>query len=149
MQWIISKCMLFWWKLSFLIGNRGWINANNSEWVDFLWMKMMLPKIEVGLMKIMLSWNSRYIWWLFYAEDFARTNACAQTSCSSLKTSIWCCNWWWLSTSIFYNCFAVTWNRKVDVAFFTLRLEQHLNGPGLDWIRAHYHTMCSLILFFV
>jgi len=26
--------------------------------MDFLWMKLMLPKKEVGLMKIMLSWNS-------------------------------------------------------------------------------------------
>ena len=28
------------------------INAKNSWKVDFLWMKLMLPKIEVGLMKI-------------------------------------------------------------------------------------------------
>jgi len=31
----------------------------------------MLPKLEDGLMKIMLSWNSSYIWWLSYAKDFA------------------------------------------------------------------------------
>jgi len=41
-------------------------------------MKMMLLKIEVGLLKIMLSWNSSYIWRLSCAKDFARTSACAK-----------------------------------------------------------------------
>jgi len=43
-------------------------------------MKMMLQKIEVGLMKIMLSWNISCIWWPSYTKDFARTSACAKTS---------------------------------------------------------------------
>ena len=33
-------------------------------------MTMMLPKIEVGLMNIMRSSNSIYIWWLPNAKDF-------------------------------------------------------------------------------
>jgi len=37
-------------------------------------MKMMLPKIEVGLMKTMHSCYS------IYAKDFACTSACTQTS---------------------------------------------------------------------
>jgi len=41
---------------------------------------MMLPKIEIGLMKIVCSCNSIYIWWLPYAKDFACTSAGAQTS---------------------------------------------------------------------
>jgi len=38
-------------------------------------MKLMLPKIEVGLMNIMFSWNSNYIWWLSDVKDFAHPSA--------------------------------------------------------------------------